>query len=286
MTMDSYYTCLEVSPGLFQIWEPAGVGCSLITGSRRALLIDTGYGFADLRSYVNTLTDLPLTLINTHGHLDHAGGNYLFPQTAFLHPYERLVYDLYQEDKVTHVPYVEKKFRLGKISNPFPPDFDRDSYMEYKAVAFQDAADRLLFDLGERTVEVLYLPGHTRGSLALFDHLTGTLITGDNVGPSLWIMFDQSASLQEFSKRLAMIRDSFSIRQVLASHSPVPYPPRIIDYVLHAVSVCRPETSTIFVHPRHGYKALHHKEPVTDIPGLKTIHVVYPLKQKPQQSMK
>lgn len=277
--MDTYYTHLEVSPGLFQIWEPAGVGCTLLTGSQRALLIDTGYGFADLPGYVSGLTELSLTLINTHGHLDHAGGNYLFPQAAWLHPYEKLVYDLYQEDKVTHVPYVEKKFRLGKIGNPFPAGFDRDSYMKYKAVAFQDVSDRQLFDLGDRTVETLFLPGHTKGSLALFDHASGTLITGDNVGPSLWIMFDQSASLREFSRRLAGIRADFPIAQVLASHSPSPYPPSIIDHVLHAVTVCSPKTSTIFVHPRHGYKALHHKESVTDIPGLKTIHVVYPLRQ-------
>ena len=64
--MSAYYTHLEISPGLYQIWEPSGVGCTLITGAQRALLIDTGYGFDDLSGYVKALTDLPLTLINTH----------------------------------------------------------------------------------------------------------------------------------------------------------------------------------------------------------------------------
>ena len=141
-------------------------------------LIDTGYGFDDLSGYVKALTDLPLTLINTHGHLDHAGGNWQFSQAAWLHPYERLVYDIYQKDKVTHVPYIEKKYRLGKISDPFPPDFDRASYMENKAVPFRDVSDHQVFDLGGRQVEVSFLPGHTKGSLTLFDHATGTLITG------------------------------------------------------------------------------------------------------------
>lgn len=277
--MSAYYTHLEISPGLYQIWEPSGVGCTLITGAQWALLIDTGYGFDDLSGYVKALTDLPLTLINTHGHLDHAGGNWQFSQAAWLHPYERLVYDIYQKDKVTHVPYIEKKYRLGKISDPFPPGFDRASYMENKAVPFRDVSDHQVFDLGGRQVEVSFLPGHTKGSLTLFDHATGTLITGDNVGPSLWIMFEQSAPLSVFAQRLAQIQSTYPIRQVLASHSPTPYPPSIIGHVLHAVTVCRPETSRIFVHPRHGYKALHHKEPVADIPGLKTIHVVYPIKE-------
>lgn len=275
--MNTYYTHTELSPGLFQIWEPAGVGCTLITGARRALLIDTGYGFGDLAAYAGSLTDLPLTLINTHGHLDHAGGNWQFSQAAWLHPYERLVYDLYQKDKVTHVPYIEKKFHLHKIENPFPAGFDRAAYMENKAVPFRDVSDRQVFDLGERAVEVRVLPGHTRGSLALFDHASGTLITGDNVGPSLWIMFEQSAPLPVFARQLSQLREEYPVRQVLASHHPLPYPPVIIDHVLHAVTTCRQETSTIFVHPRHGYKALHHKEPVSDIPGLRTIHVVYPL---------
>lgn len=275
--MNTYYTHTEISPGLFQIWEPAGVGCTLITGARRALLIDTGYGFDNLAGYVGGLTDLPLTLVNTHGHLDHAGGNWQFSQAAWLHPYERLVYDLYQKDKVTHVPYVEKKFRLGKISDPFPPEFDRASYMEYQTVSFQDISDHQAFDLGGRTVEAAFLPGHTQGSLALFDCASGTLITGDNVGPSLWIMFKQSAPLSVFARRLAKLRADYPVRQVLASHNPLPYPPVIIDHILHGVTTCRPETSTIFVHPRHGYKALHHKEPVSDIPGLHTIHIVYPL---------
>ena len=281
--MNTYYTHMEAAPGLFQIWEPANVGCTLITGAQRALLIDTGYGFDDLAGYVGTLTDLPLTLLNTHGHLDHAGGNYQFSQTAWLHPYEHLVYRLYQEDKVTHVPYIEKKYRLGKISNPFPPGFDRASYMEYKAVPFQDAADRQIFDLGGRAVEALFLPGHTKGSLALFDHASGTLITGDNVGPSLWIMFEQSASLNAFAARLAALRAELPITQVLASHNPTPYPPEIIDCLLRGIANCDPATSRIFTHPRHGYQALHHKEPVAGIPGLQTIHIVYPLPADPQK---
>ncbi len=277
--MNPYYTHKEVCPGLFHIWEPAGVACTLIAGNTASLLIDTGYGFGNLAAYVKTLTNAPLQLINTHGHLDHAGGNWQFTQAAWLHPFEKLVYDIYQDDKITHVPYVEKKYTSGKISNPFPPEFNKISYMEHKSVIFQDVSDHQIFDLGGRKVEVLFLPGHTKGSLALFDHQCKVLMTGDNVGPSLWIMFQQSAPISTFARRLAEIQSDYPIEHVLASHNPNLYSPAIIDHVLHAVTTCSPETSSIFVHPRHGYKALHHKEPVEDISGLKTIHVVFPLQK-------
>jgi len=47
----------------------------LLEGNDRALLIDTGWGAGNLREYVEKLTAKPIFVINTHGHLDHSGGN-------------------------------------------------------------------------------------------------------------------------------------------------------------------------------------------------------------------
>ena len=46
----------------------------LLIGNERALLIDSGYGKIDLKGIVARLTDKPVTLMLTHGHLDHASG--------------------------------------------------------------------------------------------------------------------------------------------------------------------------------------------------------------------
>ena len=95
----TYFTPYEAAPSLFHIYEPGDVHCTLIVGRERALLFDTGYGFCDIREAVSALTDLPLTIVNSHGHLDHAGGNFWFEQKIYIHPYERQVYDLYQKEK-------------------------------------------------------------------------------------------------------------------------------------------------------------------------------------------
>ena len=47
----------------------------LLVGNERALLIDSGYGRIDLKSIVTRITDKPVTLMLTHGYLDHASGS-------------------------------------------------------------------------------------------------------------------------------------------------------------------------------------------------------------------
>ena len=51
----------------------------------KALLVDTGMGVGDLAALVRSLTPLPVIVVNTHGHPDHAGGNGGFDE-FFLHP--------------------------------------------------------------------------------------------------------------------------------------------------------------------------------------------------------
>ena len=52
----------------------------LVVGSRKAALIDTGAGIGDLRGLVESLTELPVMVLTTHLHTDHAGGNPLFEE--------------------------------------------------------------------------------------------------------------------------------------------------------------------------------------------------------------
>lgn len=49
-----------------------------ILGERRALLFDTGIGVSDIVSLVAALTDLPVSVLNSHIYYDHVGGNHYF----------------------------------------------------------------------------------------------------------------------------------------------------------------------------------------------------------------
>ena len=52
----------------------------LLIGTEKALLIDTAYGFTDVPAAIRQITDLPLIVVNTHGHMDHMHGNHLYSQ--------------------------------------------------------------------------------------------------------------------------------------------------------------------------------------------------------------
>ena len=58
----------------------------LLIGDEKAVLIDTLYGFGDLRQIVESITDKPVMVINTHGHFDHTGGNSFWPE-AYMSEY-------------------------------------------------------------------------------------------------------------------------------------------------------------------------------------------------------
>ncbi len=139
-----------------ETWLISGVGCDsyLVIGSDRAMMIDTGMSRRNLREFVSTLTDLPISVVNTHGHFDHTGGNGFFDE-VFMHP--KAVADA-------------KKVLLGAATDDFPLDYD-----------IQTVTEGHVFDLGDRTLEVFCIGAHNPGSIALLDKKYRLLFTGDEV---------------------------------------------------------------------------------------------------------
>lgn len=302
--MTDYYKVTDMGDGIFHIWEPAGVASSLITGKTKALLIDTGYGYGDLKSKVRSLTDLPLRVVNTHCHLDHAGGNYLFQESAKklsetdkglqrigaenkngiekqpeseisigINPYEETVYRLYQTEQK---PLVIQKILREKSPEeyPWPQDFDKEKYLEYKDCKFDALQDGEIIDLGERKVKVIFLPGHTMGSVVFFDEQTAILFSGDNISNSLWIQFDQSENVYRFARHLKEVQ-KLPIQKIISSHKQTPWPPEIIQLELDAIAHITLEDSTTFIHPRTGARALKYKYPIPEMNGAKSIYIVF-----------
>lgn len=69
----------EVADGVYVLAYPVfDVNSTLITGSEKALLVDTlstDEQAAELRAAARKVTSLPLELVNTHFHFDHSFGN-------------------------------------------------------------------------------------------------------------------------------------------------------------------------------------------------------------------
>ena len=75
----------RTAEGVWTISDNGSDNMYLVEGRDKALLIDTGLGVARLSAFVRSLTTKPLTVVNTHGHPDHAGGNFEF-KSVYAHP--------------------------------------------------------------------------------------------------------------------------------------------------------------------------------------------------------
>jgi len=147
----------------------------LLEGAERALLIDTAWGCGDLRSYVETLTSKPVVVVNTHGHIDHRGGNGWWPE---VHMHADAAAD---------------------ADGPRAPDSLEVPYPDYTRVFVGDGHT---FDLGGREVEVIEIGAHASGSIALLDRETRMLFCGDEVESGQVLLFDYGTNEESVQKRL------------------------------------------------------------------------------------
>lgn len=69
----------------------------LVVGNKKALIIDTMNGYEDVMAIARTVTDLPLCVVNTHGHPDHIFGNIYFDE-VYMHPDDWKIAQFYRND--------------------------------------------------------------------------------------------------------------------------------------------------------------------------------------------
>jgi glyoxylase-like metal-dependent hydrolase (beta-lactamase superfamily II) len=146
----------------------------LLIGTKRAAVIDTGLGLADLRKYVEQFTDLPIIVLNTHGHLDHVGANQLFDMAY-----------LAKEDEATMLASTRAARLRGysefNAGNQEMIDFATRSMVDDKPFKYGFVKDGDKIDLGGLEIEVIGFPGHTPGSMAYLDRQHKVVFTGDSV---------------------------------------------------------------------------------------------------------
>ena len=127
--------------------EEGFVRMFLLEGDDKALLIDTGARCPEAKQIAESLTSKPILLINTHGDGDHTSGNAAFAE-FMMHPAD---------------------YENCNVAARCP---------ESKLIPVYDGGK---IDLGGRIVDIIGIPGHTEGSIALLDANTRTLYAGDSV---------------------------------------------------------------------------------------------------------
>ena len=225
MKTSSWYKTRLVRGGT---WAIDDNGCDvmyLVSGDEKSLLIDTGWGIGVLPKLVSTLSPLPLIVVNSHGHPDHTYGNGLFQQ---VHVHEA---DMFM---VNHLQPDESKNWIVKNVLPknLPEEFNPDTWAT-KLPILKPIKDGYVFDLGNRHLQVISVPGHSAGSICLLDHENRLLFTGDTIQNATWLHLDESLPLTRFHenlKRLQGFEDRFD--HILPAHADLqtlPQPKTIID---------------------------------------------------------
>lgn len=201
-----FFTLKKISPDLTTIWSACGEIMYLITGSKRALLVDTNLGVRGLRKTVDQLTDLPLTVVLTHGHVDHAMGapefadKEVYLNSADLPDYRSMC------DVGGRKDYIRDN--LGKDYHAF--GFTDDDFLPAEPdFPFLPLEDGTVFDLGSIHVEAVSFPGHTRGSMALYIPELKMLITGDACNPFTFLFGGDSIPLAQYRQNVIAMRDRF-----------------------------------------------------------------------------
>jgi glyoxylase-like metal-dependent hydrolase (beta-lactamase superfamily II) len=199
---DKWFEWTRIDDGITLLWEPHVdplIRCNIwhVRGGARDLVIDSGLGMASLVAAAQEVFERPVTAVATHSHYDHIGGFHEF------------------EERVAHRLEAETLAAPGGFASLVTTNLDRglvaslqaagyampDTLVDalphagYDIAAYRVApapATRLveegdIVEVGQRRFEVLHLPGHSPGSIGLWEAETGVFFSGDAVydGPLL-----------------------------------------------------------------------------------------------------
>ena len=196
-----------------------------VRGRDRDLVVDSGNGIGDLRGELTPLVEgRPIVAVATHDHFDHIGGMHAFEErwchaadAEGLRAPEGLA--LLRRD---YRPGLEEEIRWYGYEPPesvitaLPaPTFDVGAWRTSPTEPTRVLADGDLVDLGDRAFEVLHVPGHTAGSIALWDADSGLLFTGDTAALDDPLYAEDEAAFVASLERLS----GLPVELVCAGHS-------------------------------------------------------------------
>ena len=202
----------------------------LIEGSDKALLIDGLSGVGSLKAFVRELTELPVTLVNTHGHVDHIGADFEYKE-VYIAP----------EDIPLMYAHSDMEMRLGFAKSgamfaPLPTEPKLSDVTVPGPVKTLPMKNGDIFDLGGVKPEVIAVPGHTRGTVVFLDRDRRIVYSGDACNRNTLVYGEESASIEEFKESLLHFKEfQPAFDGLWGGHGGAMEQPEIID---SAIALC------------------------------------------------
>ncbi len=230
---NSWFKVYKVDTDVYAIAEPYNfqeVISYLILGDKKALLFDTGMGMSSIKSVVTELTTLPVVVLNSHTHYDHIGGNHEFENImALKHPFTLGRAKNGMPHKRVQHEVTREAFCAKKL-----PALDTSTYNIKSFIISKYIKDSTAIALGNRTLKIIAVPGHTPDALALWDEENGLLWTGDTFYEAPIWLFDPETNLQTYQNSIRILAQlTPNLNKVFPAHNtPIAAPERLEDLVV------------------------------------------------------
>jgi len=184
----------------------------LVKGRDSCLAIDTGSGIVPSAPLVNAVAGKPVQAVALNPYYDHAGGWHGYTNRS-CHPLDapELANPYQENDSISDYLNNETLWAVPHEG------FSLDDYKMPAAEPTRLVEDGDVFDLGDRKLEVLHVPGRSPGGIAIWEAATGSLFTSD-------MLYDGSHGLAWppgepaiYSASLKRMRD-LPVKQVYPGH--------------------------------------------------------------------
>ena len=217
-TNQKWFEVYQLNDQTFAIYEPyqwQEAICYLLIGSEKALLVDTLQGIGDLKAVIDQLTSLPVIVINTHSHSDHVSSNYQF----------ETVYGINDAFALENAKGHPHEFNAEYMTpdtfwKNLPEGFSIEEYHNRPYEIDKYVTDGEIIDIGDRQIEVVFIPGHSPDSIFLIDRANRMMMTGDSFYPAPIYLYLDESSFQDFYKSVeTMQRFHNEVDYLLPGHN-------------------------------------------------------------------
>lgn len=217
-SVSPWFGIYRVSDGVFALLEPKHreeTISYLILGRERAVLLDTGMGISDIRVEVERLTQLPVTVVVTHGHYDHIGDNHRYKE----------IWAFDSDIDVGRIEQGKTRQACAHYLTPdayleLPPEFDPDTYQILPSKVTRRLQHLEVIDLGGRKLTVHHTPGHTSGSICLLESRDHLLFTGDTLYTGMMFAHFEDSDFNQYRESIQYLVDLMpQVNHLCPSHN-------------------------------------------------------------------
>lgn len=229
----------ELCPNIFWIrGEDTSSHSYLIRGDYKNVLIDSGVdkNFSRLQKTLLTLglkiRDIDI-VINTHEHFDHIGANRYFQDYALIAAHRFAATKITVEDR-----YVTM-YKSGDLNEP---PLKVHLWLE----------NRFRFDLGNYSLEVVHTPGHSSGSICIYEFSRKILFTGDTLFTGGTLSYiGESGSVGDYINSISLL-ETRKINALYPGHGEVSMTPEedMQKAIMNARALLRDEDGVEITHFR------------------------------------